>query len=140
MALCGGMRGFWLARLARPMNAALLLLVVSLALHWGLASSYAATSEATRAKVALERITPPDAENHLALVRSAAHGASFVPADHCLVTASENSGSSDEHQLGPHRSDLPPENTQAAATAFCRLVPIVPPRKAFQARAPPVSA
>lgn len=136
MDLSGYMRGKRLARLAKPINAVLLLLVVSLAVHWGLASNIASTKEATRSNVALERITPVDAENHVALVRSGAQSIASLLVDQRIPSASVLPDDRGEDQVAPldQASVL---NLYTTATALLRLAPTFSSETAFQARAPP---
>jgi len=135
MSLSGDIRGFWLARFARPMNAVLLLVVVSLVFHWGLASSLASANEAPRPNIALERITPVEAENHLALVRSGAQSVALL-VDQYLPSAMVSSNDIEGDRVGPRDLGSYP-NSFAVAKALRWPDPIVSPRKAFQARAPP---
>jgi hypothetical protein len=136
MKLSGDMRGSWLARFARPMNAVLLLLVVSLVFHWGLASSLASANEAPRPNIALERITPVEAENHLALVRSGAQSVALLLVDQRLPSATASPNDSEGDRVGP-RDLVSYLNSFAVAKALRWPDPILSPRKAFQARAPP---
>jgi len=136
MGFSGDIRRNRLARLAKPMNAVLLLLVTSLVLHWALASSLAATKEATRSNVAPERITPMDAENHLALVRNGVQNIAISPVDQRLASVSVFPEDRDDDRVAP------PElssflGSYSSATAFHRFAPVVSPEKAFQARGPP---
>jgi hypothetical protein len=138
MGLSGDLRASRLARLAKPMNAVLLLLVTSLVVHWGLASSLASTKEATRSNAALERITPVEAENHLALLRGGAQSVTLFLADQRLPATSANMDDRDADRGAPRDFGLAP-NSYAAVTALPRLAPIVGLEKPFQARAPPAT-
>jgi|GEM_PF-3895913 len=136
MGLNGDMRGFRLARLAKPMNAVLLLLVASLVFHWGLASGLAAAIDAPRPSIELERITPVEAENQPALVRSGAHATALLLVDQRLPSASVPSDDREGDQIAPGDPELFP-NFHAALEAFRCQATNCSPRKAFHARAPP---
>jgi hypothetical protein len=136
MSLSGDLRGFGLTRLAAPMNAVLLVLVVSLVFHWGLASSLASANEAPRPSIGLERITPVEAENHLALVRSGAQNVALLLVDQRLPSASVPSDDREGDQVAPRDPELF-LNSHAAPKALRCQATICSPRKAFQARAPP---
>jgi len=138
MGLCGGIEGRRLARYAKLIYAALLLLVISLVCHWGLATGLASVNDASRPSLELERITSVEAENHLALVRSAPQSLAPLRIDQRFSVTTILPDESGGDLVPPHDGEFFID-FHSVARPFSSFGPIVSPKRAFQARGPPAA-
>jgi len=138
MGLCGGIEGRRLARYAKLIYAALLLLVISLVCHWGLATGLASANDASRPSLELERITSVEAENHLALVRSAPQSIVTLRIDQRFTLTTTLPDETGGDVIPPHDGEFF-QNFHSVVKPFSSSDPIASPKRAFQARGPPAA-